>query len=313
LIGGALSIEVRGEVVTSNAGEFRELVRAALGRIHRAPTTDEEFGQAELDVRALSDAEKAVRAAKEKALADASDLHALFSALDETSDEIRQARLELEKQIKLRKEEVRADYIAGAIEKIPGVDAIVARRAYTGELEAALKGKRTLSSIAKALDVAVKIIAGRLAKSRDVLDQFESAHGVEMVMDRADLELRSADHVEAELRRRLESKAAKEEADRLRADAAKANAQAAAARAESHKGTIPAGPIPLPAPPKIGSLPTGPSPLAEWSAFSVAVVAAFHPLREAKAKLRHQANHDKAQEFAAAVNAAWLLVKGGAE
>lgn len=52
-----LTIETRGEIVTNNLAEFRELVREALGNINRDLTTDEEFGQAELDVKALKAAE----------------------------------------------------------------------------------------------------------------------------------------------------------------------------------------------------------------------------------------------------------------
>ena len=325
LITGTLAIEVRGEVVASNAAEFREMVRAALTTINRTPATDEEFGRAEQDVKSLGNAEKAVRAAKEKALADASSLHALFATLDETSEEIRAARLELEKQIAARKAEVRAEYLEAALDDIAEVDPMVARRTFWGELEAALKGKRTLDSIRKSLDVATKTINGRLNKSRAVIAQFEKAHGVEMIPDRKELELRSAEHVEGELRRRLEAKRAKEEAGRLREETAKANAAAASARAEADanaqaaKGTIEAtgtldepAPFKLPDPPKIGSLPTGPSPLAEWTGFMAAVMGAFKPLKEAKAALRHPENQAKAQQFAEAVNAAWLSVKGGA-
>lgn len=313
-----LSIEAKGEVIASNVDEFRELVRGALGAINLEPKTDEEFGQAEIDVKALKGAEDSVKSAKEKALKDAEDLHQLFAALDETSEEIRQARLELEKTIKTKKEEVRNRLVLDALDRIDKFDlpAMQRERVFRAELDSAVKGKRTLDSMGKALDVAVKVINGRIGKCRAILDQFEEAHGSEMILDRSELEMKTTDQVEAELRRRIDLKKAEDAKKAAQEEAAKAKAEAAAAKEEAQGKTTladveDAPPAPPAAMPPVAS--EGPSAGAEWAGFEAAVMLAFKPLKEAKDRLKHPENIEKAKAFAMAVNAAWKEAKAGKE
>ena len=189
-----LIIETRGEVIASNVDEFRELVRGALADINRELKTDEEFGQAELDVKALKGAEDAVKAAKEKALADAEQLNALFRALDETGEEIRAPRLELEKLIAKRKEEVKTELVTEALGRLdcaPRLRASVFGRS----LQDAIKGKRTLDSMRKALDVTVTTHNAMIGQCRIAIDTFTWEHGKELVLDAEDLEVKTLDQV----------------------------------------------------------------------------------------------------------------------
>lgn len=313
-----IQIETRGEVIASNAAEFRQLVREALANINREPSSDEEFGQAELDTKALKAAEDSVTAAKAKAIADAEQLNALFSTLDDTAEEIRAARLELEKQIKTRKAEVKDALVIDAMAELTCSDRL--RPSFRPAMLEALKGKRTLASMAKSLDVTVKVTNGTIAKSREILDQFGRTHGTDLIPDSEELEIKRPDQVEAELRRRWEAKKAADEKARLQAEAAKAKAEAAAARQELEKPAKPdpLNPHDLPAPPKVGAIPVGnpnqapPLQLAaeiseseEWSQFRAAVFAAFSPLKDARAALTHAANTERATILADAINAGW--------
>lgn len=329
-----LTIEAKGEVITNNIGEFREMVREALASLNLAPSTDEEFGQAELDAKALKDAEARVTDAKAKALADAEELNAMFVALDETSEEIRAARLGLEKAVAKRKEEVKAELIAEAIDKLECAPRL-RQATYGRSVSDAIKGKRTLDSMRSALAVMVGIHNGAIAKNRKAIESFVKAHGEELVMDSQELEVKSPDNVEVELRRRFEAKKAAEERKRLEAEAAaaraaeaKAKADAAAAVAEVSKPAkctldidpFPGKPTPpdLPKPPKIGSIPVGSqsAPPAgaiitqeqEWDCFCVLVREAFGPLKEARMNLKHSANQERAAAFATAVGTAWKEV-----
>lgn len=311
-----LTIETRGEVIASNVDEFRVLVRGALANINRELRTDEEFGQAELDVKALKSAEDAVKAAKEKALADAEQLNALFRALDETGEEIRAPRLELEKLIAKRKEEVKTELVTEALGKL---DCAPRLRAGTfgRSLQDAIKGKRTLDSMRKALEVTVTTHNAMIGKCRVAIDTFTWEHGKELALDAEDLEVKSLDQVEAELRRRLEAVRAEEERKRLAAEAEKARAEAAQARreaAEASKPPLPpvATPAPRPAAPvePQAAPPAAEKPLeieagAEWDDFKAKVVAAFAPVKAARAALQHPDNQAKAQAFAEAVGQAW--------
>jgi hypothetical protein len=315
-----LTIETRGEVIASNVDEFRELVRGALANINRELKTDEEFGQAELDVKALKGAEDAVKAAKEKALADAEQLNALFRALDETGEEIRAPRLELEKLIAKRKEEVKNELITDALGRL---DCALRLRAGTfgRSLQEAIKGKRTLDSMRKALDVTVTTHNAMIGKCRVAIDTFIWEHGKELVLDAEDLEVKSLDQVEAELRRRHEAVRAEEERKRLAAEAEKAKAEMEQLKRDAAEASKP--PLPPVATPATRVAPAAPAeaavvpahsasakPLeievgAEWEAFKAKVMTAFAPVKAARAALQCPENQAKAQAFAEAVGQAW--------
>lgn len=306
-----LAIETRGEVIASNVDEFRELVRGALANINRELKTDEEFGQAELDVKALKGAEDAVKAAKEKALADAEQLNTLFATLDATAEEIRAPRLELEKLITKRKEEVKQELITDAMGRL--ICAARLRASVFGRsLTEAIKGKRTLDSMRKALDVMVVNHNAMIEKARIAIDTFTWEHGKELVMDAEDLEVKGPDAVNAELRRRLDLLKAEEEKKRLAAEAEKAKAEVAQMKHAAAEAARP------PLPPIGASRTTAPRPAkpaatelevaAEWDGFKAKVIAAFAPLKEARAALQCPENREKAQAFADAVGQAWKEV-----
>lgn len=321
-----LTIETRGEIITNNLPEFRELVRDALANINRELKTDEDFEQAEKDVKALKAAEDAVRAAAIKAFDD--QLKALVDGLNETAEDIRAPRLEIEKLIAKRKDEVKADLIRQAMERLDCAPRL-RESIYGRSVADAVKGKRSFDGMSKALETMVTIHNGTIAKSRGMIETFERAHGPDLTMDREDLEVKSPDSVEGELRRRFESKKANEEKKRLeeeavaaRAAEAKAKAEAAAAEAKAKAEEQPAtapdqeatnvvpmkGMLPksdLPQPPKIGSIPTGPSVIAEWTAWISTCKEAFAALKLAREGMRHPCNRERAAILANSVNQGW--------
>lgn len=321
-----LTVETRGEVIASNVDEFREMVTAALATLNSELVTDEDFGQAEIDVKALKTAEKAVVEAKEKALEDSADIRRLFTTLDEIAEEIREARLERERAIKAKKTEVRESIIRETLDDI-GETLQVKPGGFRGEIESAVKGKRTIDSMTGAASSAAAKVIRRVNECRGLIDTFEKTNGRELTMDRDVLELATPDRVAGELRRRLELAAAEAEKRKLREAAEKAEAEAEALKAKAESAAkqdtedpgktrlVDAAPVrdELPKPKKIGSLPTGQSAEGEWAGFETAVLAAFGPLKEAKGRLKHPANVAKARRFAVAVNAAWKDAQRGEE
>jgi hypothetical protein len=324
-----LTIEARGEVIASNVDEVRDLVRAALANINRNLTTDEEFGQAELDVKALKGAEEDFTSAKEKALRDAESLHNLFAALDATVEEIRNPRLELEKLIAKRKEEVKSELIEEALATFD-IDPRDARKNFLPGLQTAIKGKRTLDSMRTALRVYTTTQQAVITSNRKSIQTFESAHGQDLTMDRTELELKSSEYVTGELRRRFEAKKAADERKRLEDEAAAARAAEAKAKAEAEAAKQPAKPAPLPDPPKIGSIPTGskaapPSNVVpihqntapqaetiteaqEWAEWMEALKTAFAALKAAREKMKHERNMEASSYLADSVNGGYKLM-----
>jgi hypothetical protein len=60
-----------------------------------------------------------------------------------------------------------------------------------------------------------------------------------------------------------------------------------------------------PKPPKIGSIPTGTTPTAEWIQFQEVCKTAFAGMKEAREKLKHAENIERAKILAAGINTAW--------
>lgn len=329
-----LNIKVSGKVVKSNLVEFRASVKDALATFNTALITDEDFGQAQLDVKSLKDAEEAVKAAKKAALAEAESINELFAGLDDASEEIRQARLSLEKQIDRRKTEVKTDMALEYLAKIDCADRL--RKAkFQDEIVGAIKGKQTLDGMRKALDIVVTVANGNISLSRRKIAAFVDSNGQSMVPDREELELEPPAIVEAELRRRIEAVQAEAERKRLAAEAEKERAEAARLRAEAAEReriereakqavAAPAPfatvvPVTLPTPPtnapvsvipKQEPAPQEPAPheddgVAEWSNFRRECLERFAPIKALRESLRHPRNKAKAQQFADALNKAW--------
>ena len=269
-------------------------------------------------MKALKTAEDTVREAAMKAFDE--QLKALVDGLNETAEEIRAPRLELEKLISKRKDEVKSDLIRQAMDNL--ICAPRMRQAVYGKSVAdAIKGKRSFDGMSKALETIVTIHNGTIRKNREMIESFQKTHSEELVMDSEELETKSPDSVEAELRRRFDMKKAADERKRLEAEAAAARAAEAKAKADAEaacKGDEPANvvpmkgttaPDPLPAAPKIGSIPTGPSPLAEWAAWITACKTTFGALKAARDGLKHPENIRRAAILANGVNAAWVAMK----
>ena len=303
-----LNIEVRGEVVASNFIEFRKLISESLANINKDLTTDQEFGQAETDVKSMKEVESVVSEAKETALKQAEQLHKVFAEMDEVSEEVRQARLNLEHQIKDKKQQLNAKLVEQAIGGI-NVDRALAEKTYLADIQNAIKGKRTLASMKKAVLVAQTNINNGIAQTCKVLDDFEHYNGKSLIMDRHELEVKECTVVAADLQRRLQLK--KSEDEKREAEAKRKQAEAEAAKAKEETKAVEAKAQGAPLPPKQVA-PSKPAPseadanqVAEWEAFKGIVHSAFGSLKPAKGALKFQVNQQRAQRFSEAVNAAW--------
>lgn len=306
----ALAIEVRGEVVSSNFLAFAEIVRTRLSEINRSLVTDEDFEQADQDAKAIGSAEQALKAAKERALADAEQLHVLFGQIDDLSGDLAKARLDLAKQIAARKEERKKELIEEALATFD-IEPTVARRHFLSGLETAIKGKRSLESMKQALRVYATTSQAVINKSREIIERFEKAHGKELIMDRRELELRKPEEVEIELRRRWDLKKAEEEKQRLAEEAAKSKAEADKAKQDlANVGKPPAPPSRSEAAAVADSpfIPTSKPVISEreeWEQIKEGIIKAFSSLKGLQGTLRYSKNEAKLQGLRNAINAAW--------
>lgn len=311
----ALEIKVRGEVVTSNAEAFRDRVTAWVAAFNTDLTEDEHFVQAEADAKTLKEAEEKVKAAKEKALQDAVQIHALFSLLDDTDEVIRQARLNLEKKVKAKKEEIRSEIVEETVAAVHNGHG----ESFRKEIVEAVKGKRTIATIREAAQVVSTYANSLIQSNHKTLEAFVEKNGRELVPDRHKLEISNSETLLIELQRRVETKRAEDERRRLEEEARLARAEAEAAKKAAEEDLFAAPPPDAvvgvdPGPPEGDASVTIEKPVSEpksdptdgeMEAFEQAVLTAFAPLKEARTRLQHPDNIQRATRFAEAVNAAW--------
>ena len=322
----ALAVVVKGEVVSSNLPEFREAVTLFVSAINRDLSTDEQFGQAEIDTKRLKALEESITAAKAKALSDAEQLHALFTALDDANGEVRTARLDLEKQIDTQKKAVRAQLVADALNRI-ACPARLRLKTYGTIVENAIKGKRTLDSMEKALTQIVGCLNEQLAATKAVIAEWEAAN--ETCPDAETLELEPAETVRLKLQARTQARQAADEKKRLEKIAEDERQQRLAAEAQAKAAQQPAAPAapvvvhetparetqaPLPVTNETQAGAATEDEAAERARFVALVRAAFAPIKTARESLKFPNNILAAKEFAAGVVPHWeILTKGGAK
>lgn len=105
-----LVINLIGEIQSSNFHDWKNELIDQIQSTNLKLTSDIDFSSAELNVKTFKLAEKTLKIAKEKALNQSKDIQALFNAIDEVTEQARQTRLTLERQIKIRKIEVKEEF-----------------------------------------------------------------------------------------------------------------------------------------------------------------------------------------------------------
>lgn len=176
----ALRIEVTGMVTASNLAEFKETALAAIRSVNRELTSDQDFADAEQSVKWCEEVETRLKAAKEHALSQTASIDQLFKTIDDISAEARKVRLELDKLVKARKEELRGQIVRAAQEKLSShvsklndrigwINGCPVLSVAQADFAGAVKGKRSLASIQDAVDtelakakIAVSEVAGRM-------------------------------------------------------------------------------------------------------------------------------------------------------
>lgn len=173
----ALRIEVTGMVTASNLAEWKEQAIAVFQGISQELVTDQDFADAEKTVKWCGDIEDQLKGAKQHALSQTESIDLLFRTIDDISEQARATRLALDKLVTKRKEERRTeignsarravqDHVR-AINETLGEHALPMPATLIPDLQAAMKGKRSLSSMQDAVDTVAnnaKISASQTAE-----------------------------------------------------------------------------------------------------------------------------------------------------
>lgn len=221
----ALLIQVTGAVTASNLPEFKAHALEVFKGINRTLTTDQDFATAESTVKWCADVESRLAAAKEHALSQTATIDALFKTIDDISAEARRTRLELDKLVKARKEEIRGEIVAGGIAALrKHIDELNAAMPadYMPQVPAdfagAIKGKRTVESLRSAVNdelARAKIEASNIATRIHANVKTLEASGL-VVPDTAALVLKAPDDLAAIIATRKAAEQQRQEAERER-------------------------------------------------------------------------------------------------
>jgi predicted phage-related endonuclease len=250
----ALRIEVTGQVTASNLAAFKETALTAIRSVKRELSTDQDFADADASVKWCSDVESRLAAAKEHALSQTASIDALFKAIDDISAEARKVRLDLEKLVKARKDQIRMEIVSDAVVK--GNEHMRALNERIGkplmptipaDYAGVIKNKRTVASLRDAVDtelarfkIAANLIADRITLN---LRTIEAAEHIHLFPDLGGLTLKAPDDLAAVIGQRVAKFKQDQETAEAVAAAATATAmqQAAAPMAEAMQDVVEVG------------------------------------------------------------------------
>lgn len=239
----ALRIEVQGMVTASNLAEFKSTALAAIRSVNRDLKTDADFADADKAVKWCADVEARLKAAKEHALSQTASIDELFKALDDIAAESKAVRLDLDKLVKRRKDEIREHAVSAARAAlelhVAAVDSEIAPMRLlpqVADFAGAIKGKRSIDSMQDALDTtlaAAKISADAQARliRANVASATSKATGLEFLFsDLGQLVHKARDDFDAVVDARIAKHRADEAAREAKRRADEAERIAAAER-----------------------------------------------------------------------------------
>ena len=157
----ALAIQIKGEVTLSNLPVFKQAAIEFIDNIKTDLASDEDFANAEANVKFLNEAEKQLDLAKQAALSQTADIDELMRTIDKIQADMRTKRLALDKLVKEKKEKIKADIIEAARTALASHMEALNREIAPVQVLArvdyqnATKGKRTLTSLHDAVNTEV--------------------------------------------------------------------------------------------------------------------------------------------------------------
>ncbi|MCC8492390.1 YqaJ viral recombinase family protein [Xanthomonas hortorum] len=173
----SLHIAVTGMVTASNLADFKASAMAVLSGINRELQTDDDFANAEQTVKWCKGVEERLEATKQQILGQTADIDAVFRTMDDVAAEARRVRLELDKLVKVEKDNRRTQIVANGVQSVrdhyasinAGLDAhaLAVPASLQADIGAVIKGKKSISSMQDAVGTAAanaKIAASQQAE-----------------------------------------------------------------------------------------------------------------------------------------------------
>ncbi|UQV43399.1 YqaJ viral recombinase family protein [Janthinobacterium lividum] len=233
----ALVVQTEGKVVSSNLVAYKAAAEKFIAKINTKLETDEDFANAENTVKYCGEAEDKLELAKAAALAQTATIDEVMRTVDHIKAQFRAKRLELEKLVKTRKEQIKETilnegrhaftaHIAALETEITPLRLQQQQPDFAG----AMKGKRTLGSLRDAVSTTLanaKIAANTQAADYRAKQAWCREHAATygfLFMDMANIIGKPMEDFQLVITSRI--------ADHKRAEEAKAEAERARIREE---------------------------------------------------------------------------------
>lgn len=171
----ALVVQTEGKVVSSNLMAYQKAAEKFLSTIKTDLQDDQDFADAEYNVKFCGEAEAKLEHAKAAALAQTSTIDEVMRTVDHIKAQFRAKRLELEKLVKTRKEQIKETILNDGrrayAEHVAALEAEIAPirlQLATPDFAGAMKAKRTLASLHDAVDTT--LANGKIAANTQAAD-----------------------------------------------------------------------------------------------------------------------------------------------
>jgi predicted phage-related endonuclease len=111
----ALVVDISGDVtVKSNLDAFRQAANTFVEQLKKVPETDQDFADAEVNIKRCEEAEARLAVAHDGVLSRITSVDEVISAINEVSEMVRAARLNLERLVKAKKDSIKAGILDAA-------------------------------------------------------------------------------------------------------------------------------------------------------------------------------------------------------
>ena len=221
----AVMVDIQGAVsVASNLDRFGARLQEFVSGLNMTPADDQAFADAESAVKTLEKAEKALKDAEARALAQTASIEDMRTTVASFITLARDARLALEKAVDGQKKRVRADILAGGqsalTAHIAGLNTALGKPympAIAADFAAAMKGKRTVSGLKEAVSnelarakIEANQVSERIKANLATLKEFGAQH-THLFPDTAQIVLKSPEDLTALVKVRISEHESKEE------------------------------------------------------------------------------------------------------
>ncbi|QPL52440.1 lambda-exonuclease family protein [Vibrio navarrensis] len=167
----AVTYKMNGLAIVSNLDEYKAKALELVEQSKKKLETDQDFANAESMVKVFKFAEDKLGLMSQQVLGEVESIDTFVKDLGFISENIRQARLALDKQVKSRKEEIKAELVMKAKTEIQALVADMSQKYNVGfnvkhDFAAAIKGKRNIESMQSAIN-------DELAKAKIALSELK--------------------------------------------------------------------------------------------------------------------------------------------